>query len=83
MSSSAGNSGTVSIKYFLNKSMYQLYDGVLTFKFNGMNKSVNFLYKMEENGIRFEDATGATIDRTNTVTERGISPLVMFFSKQN
>lgn len=83
ISSSAGNSGTVSIKYFLNKSMYQLYDGVLTFKFNGKNKSVNFLYKMEENGIRFEDATGATIDRTNTVTERGISPLVMFFSKQN
>ena len=82
ISAAAKNTGTVSIKYFLNKSMYQLYDGVLTFKFDGMNKGVNFLYKMEENGIRFEDAAGATIDKNNTITERGISPLVMFFIRQ-
>lgn len=80
LSSSAQNAGTVQIKYFLIRSLAQAYDGVLTFKFNGMNKEVNFFYKMEENGLRFEDATGAVLDN-GTFKDRGISPLIVFFSK--
>ena len=35
---------------------------------------------MEEAGLRLEDATGAVISN-NTITERGLSPLVLFFTK--
>ena len=80
ISSSAKNTGTVQIKYFLIRSLAQAYDGVLTFKFEGMNKEVNFFYKMEENGLRLEDATGAVLDG-NVFRERGISPLIIFFKQ--
>lgn len=80
LSSTAQNKGTVQIKYFLIRSLSQAYDGVLTFSFDGMNKEVNFFYKMEENGLRFEDATGA-VKENNTFKERGNSPLIVFFSK--
>ena len=80
ISSSASNKGTVSVKYFLNRNLSSAYDGVLTFKFEGMSSEVNFLYKMEESGLRLEDATGAVISN-NTITERGLSPLVLFFTK--
>lgn len=80
ISSSAKNTGTVQIKYFLIRSLAQAYDGVLTFKFDGMNKEVNFFYKMEENGLRLEDATGAVLDK-NVFKDRGISPLIIFFKQ--
>ena len=78
--SSAKSTGTVEVKYFLSKSLSAGYDGVLTFKFDGMQKEINFLYKMEDNGLRFEDATGAVI-KNNILMERSLSPLVIFFSK--
>ena len=80
ISSSASNNGTVSVKYFLSRTLSAAYDGVLSFKFEGMTSEVNFLYKMEEAGLRLEDATGAVISN-NTITERGLSPLVLFFTK--
>ncbi len=80
ISSSAKNNGTVQVKYFLVRSLAQAYDGVLTFKFEGMNKEVNFFYKAEENGLRLEDATGAVLDGS-VFKERGISPLIIFFKK--
>ena len=80
ISSTTSNKGTASIKYFLSKGLQTSYDGVLTFKFDGYNKEINFLYKMETNGLRLEDATGATMDN-GTIRERGMSPLVLFFSK--
>ena len=72
--------GLVSIKYFLSRSLSQNYDGILTFRFEGIDKEVNFLYKIEPNGLRFEDASGAVI-RNNIIMERSLSPLVIFFSK--
>lgn len=78
--SGAKSTGTVQIKYFVIRSLSAAYDGVVTFKFDGTNKEVNFFYKIEENGLRFEDATGAVIDN-NTFKERGISPLIVFFNK--
>lgn len=80
ISSSAKNTGTVQVKYFLVRSLAQAYDGVLSFKFDGMSKEVNFFYKIEENGLRFEDATGAVLDNS-LFRERGISPLIIFFKK--
>ena len=45
-----------------------------------MTSEVNFLYKIEEQGLRLEDATRATINN-NMVVSRSTSPLVIFFSK--
>lgn len=79
ISANAKGRGKIENKYFLTKALRTSYDGVLTFKFDGMSKEVNFLYKIEENGLRLEDATGTTI-KNSTIYERAISPLVMFFS---
>jgi hypothetical protein len=78
--SSAKNGGTLSIKYYLGDSLISSYDGVLSFRFDGMDTDVNFLYKMENGGLRLEDLTGASY-AGNTVTSRGSSPLVLFFQK--
>lgn len=76
---SAGNSGTVSIKYFISAALKNSYDGILTFRFADMAKEVNFLYKMTDDGLRLEDAAHAQI-ANGVVTSRGTSPLVIFFS---
>ena len=73
----AKKSGVVSIKYFIGSTLSQNYDGVLTFSFDGMIKEVNFLYRLEENGLRLEDASGRVSD--GLITERALSPLVLFF----
>lgn len=78
--SSAKNGGTIAIKYYLGDALVSSYDGVLSFRFDGMDTDVNFLYKMENNGLRLEDLTGASYDGS-TVTSRGTSPLVLFFQK--
>lgn len=80
LTSSARNRGTVKTKYFISRTLSQVYDGVITFEFEGMKKEVNFLYKMEANGLRLEDATGALID-DSTLKERALSPLVIFFGR--
>ncbi|MDE5898026.1 MAG: SH3 domain-containing protein [Treponemataceae bacterium] len=80
--SSAKNTGTVRVQYFLGRGLSAAYDGVLTFLFDGMNREVNFLYKLEENGLRLEDVSGAAIT-DSTVQRRSLSPLVLFFSKDN
>lgn len=82
IAASARSGGTVSVKYFLDKTLALSYDGVLTFQFEGMKKEVNFLYKMEETGLRLEDATGAVMN-DSTFTERALSPLVLFFSRDS
>ncbi|MCK9169712.1 MAG: SH3 domain-containing protein [Treponema sp.] len=78
--SSAKNGGTLAVKFYLGDTLVSSYDGVLSFRFDGMDKDVNFLYKIENDGLRLEDLTGASYDG-NTVTSRGTSPLVLFFQK--
>ena len=77
---SAKGGGTVGIDYFIDASLSPQYDGVLSFSFEGMKAKVNFLYKIETNGIRFEDASEARFEGT-TLVRRGASPLVIFFEK--
>lgn len=71
--------GTVSVKYALSKALAGSYDGVLTFKFTGMSKEVNFLYKIDDGALRLEDATGAKIDG-NLIKERSSSPMILYFT---
>jgi hypothetical protein len=80
INSSARNGGTVAIKYYPGDALVSSYDGVVSFRFDGMDTDVNFLYKIENGGLRLEDLTGASYDG-NTVTSRGTSPLVLFFQK--
>ena len=77
---SAKGGGTVGIDYFIDASLSPQYDGVLSFSFEGMKAKVNFLYKIEADGIRLEDAAEARFEG-NTLVRRGASPLVIFFEK--
>jgi len=72
------NSGTAGVKYSISKKLKENYDGVLTFKFDGMANEVNFLYKLENGDIRLEDATSATLDG-NMFSARSTSPTVIYF----
>lgn len=76
----AGNVGYVSMNYILSKQLSTQYDGVLSFKFENATREVNFLYKLEANGLRLEDASGV-LTKGQIVTRRGLSPLVLFFEK--
>ena len=78
ISAGAKNAGTCSVKYAVDKQLASSYDGVLTFKFEGSGDEVNFLYKLESDGLRLEDATDATFNGI-LVTARGSSPLILYF----
>ena len=74
------STGSASVKYSLSKSLVDSYDGVLTMKFDGMTKEVNFLYKLESGALRLEDATGASFSG-NQITSRGMSPVIIYLKK--
>ena len=81
ISSSASGSGTVKINYFLSSTLKSSYDGILSFRFSGMDRDVNFLYKKTDGGLRFEDASLATF-KDCVVSGRAASPLIIFFENQ-
>jgi len=74
----AKNVGICSVKYAVSKELSSNYDGVLTFKFDGLSEEVNFLYKLESDGMRMEDATAASFTGI-LVTARSSSPLILYF----
>ncbi len=76
----AKGQGTVEIKYFLSADLKKSWDGVITCRFEGMEEDVDFLYKMEKNGLRLEDATHAE-RKGSTIISRSQNSLVMFFAK--
>ncbi|MBP5695535.1 MAG: SH3 domain-containing protein, partial [Treponema sp.] len=78
ISAGAKNAGTCSVKYAVSKELSGSYDGVLTFKFEGTTDEVNFLYKMEADGIRLEAANDATFNGI-LITARSSSPLIVYF----
>lgn len=73
--------GTVSFDYFLSRSLTGRYDGVMTFHFDKGTREVNFLYKIEETGLRLESAGGAP-SSGKTISDRSSNPVVIFFSRQ-
>jgi len=77
----SGSTGTVVFDYFLDASLAFIYDGAFSFTFDKNGEKVVFLYKIEENGIRLEDGTKASI-KDNLIKARGSSPVVMFFSAE-
>jgi hypothetical protein len=72
------NVGFFTERYALSKNLKENYDGILTFKFDGLSKEINFLYKLEDGALRMEDATCSEIDG-NLVKTRSSSPLILYF----
>ena len=81
ISAGAKNAGTCNVKYAVGKALAGSYDGVLSFKFEGTTDEVNFLYKLENDGLRLEDATDATFNGI-LVTARSSSPLILYFKNK-
>ncbi len=74
------NTGSASVKYSLSKDLAASYDGVLTMKFDGMSREVNFLYKLEDGALRLEDTTGASFSGSQ-LKSRGVSPVIVYLKK--
>ena len=74
------NTGAASVKYSLSKDLAASYDGVLTMKFDGMSREVNFLYKLESGALRLEDTSGANFAGSQ-ITSRGVSPVIIYLKK--
>ena len=74
------STGSAQVKYSLSKDLADSYDGVLTMKFDGMSREVNFLYKLDGNALRLEDTTGATFNGSQ-LKSRGVSPVIIYLKK--
>ncbi len=78
----AGDTGRIEFSHFVGTQLRGQSDGVVTFRFNGSQQPVNFLYTVEDGGLRLTWATPETItDRT--VTRLGLSPVVVFFTARD
>ena len=49
-------------------------------KFDGMNREVNFLYKLDGGALRMEDTTGAEFSGSQ-IRSRGVSPVIVYLKK--
>ncbi|MCR5385873.1 MAG: SH3 domain-containing protein [Treponema sp.] len=78
--SSAKGRGTVSMKYLPGANLKSKYDGVLTFKFEGIQDEINFLYKLSNDGLNLESLDSNSI-KDNIAVSRDTNPIVMFFNK--
>ena len=74
------STGSAQVKYSLSKDLAASYDGVVTMKFDGMNREVNFLYKLDGGALRLEDTTGANFSG-NQIKSRGVSPVIVYLKK--
>ena len=74
------STGSASVKYSLTKELAASYDGILTMKFDGMSREVNFLYKLDGNALRLEDTTGASFSGSQ-IKSRGVSPVIVYMKK--
>ena len=76
----SGTTGKVDFCYFLDDSIRSVYDGVITFTFDRSKKSTSFMYKMELDGLRFEETTSA-VEKNAVFTQRGTNALVLYFGR--
>ncbi len=74
------STGSAQVKYSLSKELASSYDGVLTMKFDGMTREVNFLYKLDGGALRMEDTTGAEFSGSQ-LRSRGVSPVIIYLKK--
>ncbi len=76
----SGVTGSVALGYFLGESLKEEFDGVLTLTFDENARKINFFYKLENDGLRLEDAQRAQFKKSLAV-DRSSNPVVMYFAK--
>ncbi len=78
----ADNGGEVSIKYFLSRAIKKgsEYEGVLSFQFSLLPDSIDFIYKVDKNGIMMEPILKECIEE-GVVTTR-IKALTLYFARK-
>ena len=84
ISEKAGTEGTVSFKYFVPKTLRTRFDGLITFRFQGQEKEVNFFYKTESNGLKLTTANVTRSLNENTGLDAytvalAVNPEVIYF----
>jgi hypothetical protein len=75
---SVTGTGRAAMRLFLSDSLQNQYGGAFSLLFNGMKNPVNFLYRLENQGLRMEYVSDSNIEET-TVTRRDVSPTVIYF----
>lgn len=78
----AGETGTLLMRLFLETDLASQFDGAFSLRFDGMSGEsyVDFLYRLEPNGIRLEYLPRTSLDGT-TVKRRAASPIVISFTR--
>jgi hypothetical protein len=71
--------GNVEFSIFTSGEAQNAYGGVITFRFDGTNRAVNFFYRFTEQGTQLIHIPPETIEE-NTVRRRPMNPLVLFFT---
>ena len=74
----AGNSGSLEFGLFLGPQLRGTFDGVLSFRFGGLQQPVHFLYNQIDNGIRLTHLPQQNVTR-NVASSAGASAIVAFF----
>lgn len=75
----AGISGKAEMRLFLDDAVAAQYTGALSFRFAGMpERTVDFLYLLEPNGLKLEYLPPSSLDGT-TVKRRSSAPIVISF----
>lgn len=76
----AQTTGRVKIRFFVSPKLSSSYDSVLSFYFDGVSESVDFLASRSDKGLQLEYIDKKNI--TDSVAEkRNKQPIVLFFSK--
>lgn len=73
--------GTVSFKYFLDKSLTSKYDGIITFDF-GARQELSFFYSFEDEGVRFLFIPQNKIKNRIVRSDNFFTPIPLFFTGQ-
>jgi hypothetical protein len=79
ISAGAGNSGAVEFSVFASGEAQNAYSGIITFRFDGTKRGVNFFYRFTEQGTQFILIPPDSIEE-NIVRRRPMNPLVLFFT---
>lgn len=78
----SGNSGIVDFRLHLGSELTQSYDGIISYIFSD-TEIIHFLYRLENQGIRYKRLLLEPEDRNLLVEEEGNSPIVIFFRVSN
>ncbi len=74
----AGNSGSLEFAVFLGSQLRGAFDGVISFRFDGLQQPVHFLYNQLDDGIRLTHLPQQNVTR-NVASSAGASAIVAFF----